>query len=377
MNNWLTTALELIGQQQSAVLISVIGTRGSAPRDAGTRMIVCADQCHGTIGGGHLEYKAIALAREQLSKEQGHGTLANGMLGSSEAARPVATLHRFPLGASLGQCCGGLVHLLFEPLNAEAVPWLQYIRSHHEADRTVMLMTQAVADTREKSRIAAIRKLLVTDIDTHGELLDIQQAAVAVARQHLGSDQALPDTIDRSLWLERLPPDDFRILIFGAGHVGKSLVNVLGTLPCSISWIDSRAGEFPPSLPANVSPIVSSEPELELAAAPADSFVLILTHNHALDEFICAQALQNDTLAWCGLIGSASKRRRFLQRFRARGISEAAIARLTCPIGLPGLEGKHPGEIAVSVAAQILDIRQRQLARLADAATAASQHEPA
>ena len=85
--------------------------------------------------------------------------------------------------------------------------------------------------------------------------------------------------------------------------------------------------------------------------------------------------LQNDSLAWCGLIGSASKRRKFIQRFRARGLSDASIARLTCPIGLPGFSGKHPGEIAVSVAAQLLELRQQQLARQDSTATAITQHE--
>lgn len=375
MNDWLTTALDLIEQGQAAILVSVVGTRGSAPRDSGTRMIVCEDHCHGTIGGGHLEYKATALAREQLKKVQLGAAQTDGPVGESGMPTAAATIHRFPLGASLGQCCGGLVNLLFEPLNSEAAQWLHFLRTQHEAERPVMMITQAVADTREKNRIAAIRKLLVTEADHHGELANIQEVALHSARQQLNSGTTLPASMDRSLWFEKLLPNDFRILIFGAGHVGKALVNVLATLPCQIDWIDSRAAEFPASMPANVYSIVTEEPELELAAAPAGSYVLILTHNHALDEFICAQALQNETLAWCGLIGSATKRRKFIQRFQARGMSDAAIARLTCPIGLPEFDGKHPGEIAVSVAAQILGLRQQQAARPHASAKATTQHE--
>lgn len=361
MHVWLTEALALIDRQEPAIVVSVVGTRGSAPRDSGTRMIVCNDRCIGTIGGGHLEYKAIALAREQLQPD--------------DFAEARVTLRRFPLGASLGQCCGGLVQLLFEPLNREEEQGLQYIREHHEAGRSVMIVTQAVADAREKGRIADIRKLLVSEYDSYGELDDKQQSVLRTARERLCGDHAALPGGERSLWFEKLPPVDFHILIFGAGHVGKALVNVLSTLPCHITWVDSRAEEFPALSPPNVRHRLTEDPEEELAEAAAGSYVLILTHNHALDESICAQALQNDSLAWCGLIGSASKRRKFIQRFRARGLSDASIARLTCPIGLPGLNGKHPGEIAVSVAAQLLELRQQQRVRQDSAGTAITQHE--
>ena len=379
MNDWLTTALNLIEHDQLAILVSVIGTRGSAPRDTGTRMIVSADQCYGTIGGGQLEYKAIALAREQLLQAQTADTptlaaIDEHSVSADTASKASTTLHRFPLGASLGQCCGGLVHLLLEPLDKSATPWLQYLQAHHAAGRAVMMLTQAVTTPDEQGSVTSIRKLLVSDIDHQGTLLRVQKPALRHAREQLGCQNSLTGSIDPSLWIEKLLPDDFRILIFGAGHVGKALVNVLSTLPCRISWIDGRAAEFPTTIPDNVSRIVSTDPELELAAAPEGSYVLILTHSHALDEFICSQALQIDSLAFCGLIGSASKRRRFLQRFRHRGMSEAAMARLTCPIGLPELDGKHPGEIAVSVAAQILGLRQQQLASRDDTSATASQH---
>lgn len=362
MNDWLSTALDLIARNQPAVLVSVIGTQGSAPRDSGTRMLVCTDDCHGTIGGGHLEYKAIALAREQL---------ASG--NDSTSAEPC--LRRFPLGASLGQCCGGLVHLLFEPLNRETGEWLYYLRRQHDAGQPVVMVTDAVTDAGDKSRVIGIRKLLVSESDYHGELIDAQQATLLAARQYLHDDNERDDRHDHTRWFEKLLPDDFRVLIFGAGHVGKALIRVLSSLPCHITWVDSRPEQFPTALPANVSGIVSEEPEMELATAASGSYVLILTHNHALDESICAQALQNPALAWCGLIGSATKRRKFIHRFQARGMSDATIARLTCPIGLPGFTGKHPGEIAVSVAAQILDVRQKQLAGRAVTDSARTQLE--
>lgn len=363
MNDWVHTAIDLIARKEPAVLVSVMATRGSAPRDSGTRMIVCASRLFGTIGGGHLEYKATALAREQLLASP-MTYAANGVSEKSIAQMDAesVTLRRFPLGASLGQCCGGLVNLLFEPLNHQSGQWLHYLHSHLQAGRSVVSITQALSDTTGHDAVAGIHKLLVSESDSHGDLVMGQQRAVVRARAQLASHGVLPDNTDPSLWFETLSPQDFQILIFGAGHVGKALVTTLATLPCHIAWIDSREAEFPNTLPSNVTRIVSEEPDMELARAPRHGYVIILTHSHALDEVLCSQALQNETLSWCGLIGSATKRRKFIQRLRARGMSEASLSRLTCPIGLPELSGKHPGEIAVSVAAQILGIRQQQLA---------------
>src|SRR6478735_7414246 len=100
MNDWIGALAAEVAAGRDAILVSVVAAKGSVPRPAGTRMIVTAHAIAGTIGGGHLEYKAIEVARDLL------------------AARGARALHRFPLGASLGQCCGGLAQLLFEPVSA-------------------------------------------------------------------------------------------------------------------------------------------------------------------------------------------------------------------------------------------------------------------
>ena len=116
-------------------------------------------------------------------------------------------------------------------------------------------------------------------------------------------------------WLEReqqrVPGSDFRIALFGAGHVGSAVVNVLSGLDCQLRWIDSRPNVFPDQLPQNVSAIASDTPALEVAAMPSSSFFLVMTHSHALDFEICDQVLRRGDAAYCGLIGSLSKRRRF------------------------------------------------------------------
>ena len=97
---------------EAGVLVTVASTRGSVPREAGTKMIVTVDAVHGTIGGGHLEYQAIGIARAQLG-------------GDAQSAR---AMRRFPLGASLGQCCGGIVELLFEPIFGSAELFAERVR---------------------------------------------------------------------------------------------------------------------------------------------------------------------------------------------------------------------------------------------------------
>ncbi|MCB1806476.1 MAG: XdhC family protein, partial [Candidatus Competibacteraceae bacterium] len=98
-------------------------------------------------------------------------------------------------------------------------------------------------------------------------------------------------------------------------------------------------------------------PELEADDAPAGSYVLVMTHSHPLDQAICERFLRRGGYRYLGLIGSASKKRKFEQRLRRAGISAEQWATLTCPIGIAGIDGKQPAEIAIAVAAQLLQLR--------------------
>lgn len=148
------------------------------------------------------------------------------------------------------------------------------------------------------------------------------------------------------------------VALFGAGHVGTALVRVLGSLPLRLHWVDSRDGIFPAALPDNVQCEHSDPVQAAVAGLPGGALVLIMSFSHAEDlELVCAclqrQRLRAD-LGLIGLIGSRTKWATFRHRLAVRGFTEAEIARVTCPIGLPGIAGKQPEVIAVSVAAQVL-----------------------
>ena len=162
----------------------------------------------------------------------------------------------------------------------------------------------------------------------------------------------------------QLAEDLAPVAIFGAGHVGAALVQVLSHLPLHITWVDSRDAAFPSSLPGNVVAEYSDPIDAAMADLAPGSSVFILTHNHQHDLLItqaCLQRLRSQgDLGWVGLIGSATKRASFAHRLAERGFSEEEYARITCPIGVPGISGKAPEVIAIAAAAQLLQYLSSQ-----------------
>ena len=259
--SWLATG-------RPAVVVEVLHARGSVPREAGTRMLVSLLDAAGTVGGGHLELKAIALARAMLEQGDRH-----------------ARTEHYPLGPALGQCCGGAVTLAYAPFNA-----------------------------------------------------------AALAR-----------------W--PLDPPRFHLQLYGAGHVGRAIVRALAPLNVLVDWIDEREEEFPAEFHAHAGPwpehirkVCVDAVEAEVRSAPAGAFYLVLTHQHDLDLRISEAILKRGDFAYFGLIGSKTKRQRFIHRFEQRGIRPEAIEAMTCPIGVPGIDGKEPEVIAAAVVAQLLQV---------------------
>jgi len=167
-----------------------------------------------------------------------------------------------------------------------------------------------------------------------------------------------PDTLE--LWsggpvfIDTLTPR--QVLVYGSGHVGTALMRALAPLPFAVRWIDARPNTFPAEIPVGVKTVATPLPEAEAKAAPADSLHVVLTHSHALDMEIVSAVLERGAFGYLGLIGSATKKALFLRRLRGRAIPEARLARLTCPIGVPGVRDKRPAVIAASIAVQLLQV---------------------
>ncbi|AOZ05587.1 xanthine dehydrogenase accessory protein XdhC [Cupriavidus malaysiensis] len=297
-------------------MVTIVEVKGSAPREPGVRMLVTADALVGTIGGGHLEWRGMEIARTML--DAGSGS-------------PSRRIERIPLGPALGQCCGGVVKLAFEVLSEADLPWL---------------------DAAEAA--FARGDALLRTVPPSGPARHVPSRAVApaVALQAGGG------------WSDTLVSDAMQIVLFGAGHVGHALVKVLANLPCQVRWVDERDTLFPPGLPANVRAEATDTPEAEVDAAPRGSYFLVMTHSHALDLALCEQILRRRDFAYFGLIGSKTKRARFEHRLAERGVDSARLAEMTCPMGVAGITDKAPAMIAVAIVAQLLQVRDQRLAAL-------------
>ncbi|MDX1506996.1 MAG: xanthine dehydrogenase accessory protein XdhC [Woeseiaceae bacterium] len=329
MNEWIEDLADLSAADERIVIVTVAGIRGSAPREVGAKMLVTAADTIGTIGGGQLEYQCTRLAV--------------GMLESDTAP----AIQTFPLGAAMGQCCGGVVEILFEPVAADDASWIRELQALHGQREAAVLVTA----------IGARHKSVVTADKVFGAAAT---AEIAFARELLGSGgtATLHAGDSRDCLYEPIVNPDFNIAVFGAGHVGSAVVASLAQLDCNIRWIDSRRHIFR-AAPRNARTIETTEPALEVTAMPAGSFYLVMTHSHALDFDICDRILRRNDARYCGLIGSRSKRRRFEKRFREQGMPDVLIESLVCPIGVDGISGKKPAEIAVAVAAELLQAREQ------------------
>ena len=161
-----------------------------------------------------------------------------------------------------------------------------------------------------------------------------------------------------------------QVAVYGGGHIGRAVVHALAPLPFRVIWIETRAGAFDGVAgPGGVETRLTPLPEAEALAMKNGAFHLVLTHSHAIDLEIVEAILRRDAFGFLGLIGSATKRVTFARRLAERGVPPAAIRRISCPIGLPGIRDKRPAVIAASVAADLL---RRDAALAASVPVAAS-----
>lgn len=275
--------------------ILIADHKGSTPRDAGTSMLVWADGQSGTIGGGALEQQVTDFART--------------------VDKPTAI--NIPLGPALGQCCGGNVVVVFEPFSIKTLP------------------TDAEAYIRringESDRPLALKKL----------------------RKSIHNSGQNPNLVWLDGWLfEPLSNPKTSLWVYGAGHVGRAIVDTFDGLPFDIKWVDTSADRFPSFIPQHADRLIANKPTNVVKYAPDTAHHVVLTYSHALDLDLC-HAILSRPFSTLGLIGSATKRARFSSKLIDLGHTPAQISSIICPIGQRQL-GKTPKAIAVGLAAELL-----------------------
>lgn len=246
--------------------------------------------------------------------------------------------------------------------------WLQGLADLDQAGTPHVLVTQVEGLGSTPREMGA--KMVVSADRIIGSIgggsLEFQ--AAAVARGMLGEGRRAP-LLEKSilgpdmrqccggavtLLFEPFFPVSHLLALFGAGHVAQALVKVLDGTMIRILWIDERDGFLPDAPRYGVETLKPEDPRTAIGRLPANAHVLVMTHSHERDYQLVRGLIDRNDLASVGLIGSASKWGRFRHRLAADGISEQDIAKIRCPIGLPGIKGKRPAEIAIGVAAQLL-----------------------
>ena len=330
MTSWAEELHEKIQAGDAVVLVTLIATQGSTPREAGAKMMVTADGCSGSIGGGQLEFQCEQLAAGMLA-------------GDGHIER-----QKFPLGTQMGQCCGGVAEVLFESIAEGCPSWLEALLALHSQSITAVVATPLSGGGGHKAII--------------GPLPGQSKAGLTgqvVSRAHELIEAGGPSQIVDDVFLDVVRTSGLNIAVFGAGHVGSAIVTTLSGLDAQIRWVDPRPDIFQ-AVPAGVRAIETRHPVDEVRAMPPSAFYLVMTHSHGMDFDICQAILMRGDAAYCGLIGSRSKRRQFEKRFHSEGPDQALLDQLTCPIGIDGIRGKTPKEIAIAVIAEILQVHDRE-----------------
>ncbi|TIO77723.1 MAG: xanthine dehydrogenase accessory protein XdhC [Mesorhizobium sp.] len=311
MNSNAQSLKEFLGQADRVALVEVAATKGSTPREAGAFMLVSASAIFGTIGGGQLEYMAIDKARQLISPLE----------GEMAAKRPEGVLS------------GGTIRA---PSTAAATPPGGFAATLPSRGR--------------EARIEADEVCATLDVPLGPEIGQCCGGRVEVLIRPV--DAALERELIAKAEAEEahLP----HVYVFGGGHVGQALAASLALLPIHAVVVETRADALE-GMPETVETRLTPMPEAVVREAPDGSAFAILTHDHALDFLIVAEALKRDDAAYVGMIGSKTKKATFKNWFlkSAEG-SEAEFNRLVSPIGGNAVKDKRPQVIAALAAAEIM-----------------------
>ena len=312
MNSKVQSLKAFLASASRLALVEVAGTKGSTPREKGAFMLISQTAIFGTIGGGQLEYMAIDKARRMLFSP---------LEGEMAAKR------------SEGVLSGGTT------------------RASSTAATTPPGGFAATLPSRGRGARIEVDEVCATlDVPLGPEIGQCCGGRVEVLIRLL--DAALEAELIRTAEVEEA--DLPHVYIFGGGHVGQALASTIALLPVHGVVIETRA-EALEGMPETVETRLTAMPEAMVRDAPAGTAFAILTHDHALDFLIVAEALKRADTAYVGMIGSKTKKATFKNWFlKSADGTEAEFARLVSPIGGDAVKDKRPPVIAALAAAEIM-----------------------
>ena len=316
---------------KDAVLVTVVASSGSTPRGAGARMLVTDEgRIYGTIGGGAVEYRAQQVAGEVLA---------------AKSSRMESFILRKNEVQDLGMVCGGDVTVYFHYLSPQDSDLLAVVRAAGElfaAGETRWLVTGLVPGGG-LSVYGGKRGLVGPDVP-------------AAVLEQAGPAPKQAEANGEAWYVEPLLRGGV-VYIFGGGHVAQALVPALAAVDFRCQIIEDREEFCRPGLFPGVERTHLLQPqdfERALSIGPED-YVCVMTRGHK-DDMACEAFALRTPARYIGVIGSRKKTAAVNARLREQGFTDDDLSRVTTPIGL-SIGAQTPAEIAVSIAAQLIQVR--------------------
>ena len=343
---WLNDANKILKQKLDFVIISIITTKGSTPCCAGDKMLLTKNQTFGSIGGGNLEYKTLQHARQLLNKKN------------------KCQIQNYSLGASLGQCCGGFIKILFQcfvNLNKQTSKWLTILTKAYSLQIDIMLMSY-FANGRFYQ---AFYTKKYQDFNNYQVALPISLTKISTKMLTSKNTSDIlyekNENYDKIHYCESFLFSKLQtVVIFGAGHIARALIPIISNLPVRLYWVDAREFEF--SLykhdTSNIN-IICDEAVYTIDKLAENAYYVVVTHSHQLDFEICEKILKSTNFNYLGLIGSQTKAKLFKKRLLAKGVAPSLIKRLICPIGKQNFFSKSATVTAVAIATSLIDFLEK------------------
>ena len=364
MNSWLKPVSNAISLNNAFVLLTVIETKGSTPCSRGDKIVFAGGRSiFGSIGGGNLEFKALGFAKNLLSVK-------------------INTIHleKYPLGATLGQCCGGYVKVMFESfVETDSSPknffsWVDTAVSLIEKNQDFVITTlinkhsekehsyQKFIYSSDNNVVFSSESELSKEI--HDSVSDLMSASEGPSVIEFKDESGLLTEV----CLEKVVCSEIQaVAVFGAGHISRALMSIITKLPINIYWIDDRPLQFEQYKDdTSQINIICDDFSAGLIDLPDNAYCLVITYSHQIDFDICEQIISKNKFSYLGMIGSAIKGKKFRDRFLQKGYPEKTVDKFTCPIGEKQKFLKSPTAIAVTIAMDLINFleHKRQIATL-------------